>query len=326
MMVVSGLFTALSRLMGGVATMTVGWAVVLLFGRVTEEKRTLLAFIALGSLAWLGAAIAVSIPGIGTFVVTSVPRPAFIALAWLSWVVLATALLMPLAIGAATVSIVAAEDRPKGLKFVLQLLRGYLYAPVMAFTILFLAGVAVVRKVRSLQHGWQSDHLPVLIKAGKYEAVVDAIETALRHAGLPVRRQFARRVLEAPPRLLAAVSGIGIGSLIPDRLIELRIDGLGILVYPSDLALLGPEELLARARAVMAKQLAFSDAYLTQTAETEEIEDRLSELAKCPTRSAVDFEQVDARLGELVVSYGDWETLYRLRLQAEHGVGQEANA
>ena len=53
MMFVTGALTALSRLMGGVATMTVGSAVILLFGRVPGEKRTLLSFIALGSLAWL---------------------------------------------------------------------------------------------------------------------------------------------------------------------------------------------------------------------------------------------------------------------------------
>ncbi|HEU0244231.1 MAG TPA: hypothetical protein VFQ75_10025 [Candidatus Limnocylindrales bacterium] len=319
MMIVTGMFTALSRLMGGVATMTVGWAVVLLFGRVPQEKRTLLSFIALGSLAWLGAVIAVSIPGIGAFVVAAVPRPGFVALAWLSWIVLGTAVLMPLAIGAATVSIVAPADRPKGRAFGIQLLRGYLYAPVMAFTILFLAVVAIVRKVRSFQHGWQSDHLPVIIKGGKYDAVVDGIEAALREAGMPVRRQFAPRVLEVPPRLLAAVSGIGIATLIPDRLVELRVDGLAILVYPSDIALLGPEKVLARARAVMAQRLAFSDAYLTQTKETEEIEDKLAELVKRRARSAEDFAPVDEKLGKLVIPYGDWETLYRLRLQAERG-------
>ncbi|HEY3333929.1 MAG TPA: hypothetical protein VGK16_01735 [Candidatus Limnocylindrales bacterium] len=318
MMIVTGLFTGLSRLMGGVATMTVGWAVVLLFGRVPEEKRTLLAFIALGSLAWLGAVIAVSIPGIGAFVVAAVPRPGFVALAWLSWIVLATAVLMPLAVGAATVGIVAEKDRPKGRAFAIQLLRGYLYAPVMAFTILFLAVVAVVRKVRSLQHGWQSDHLPVIIKGGRYEAVVDAIEAALSDAGLEVTRQFAPRVLEVPPRLLAAVSGVGVRTLIPDRLIELRVEDLGILVYPSDIALLGPEKILARARAVMARQLAFSDAYLTQTKEGEEIEDSLTELVKRHARSPEDFAPVDEKLTRLVIPYGDWETLYRLRLQAEH--------
>jgi hypothetical protein len=326
MMIVSGMFTALSRLMGGVATMTVGWAVVLLFGRVPEEKRRLIAFIALGSIAWLVALIAVSIPGIGAFLVAAVPRPGFVALAWLSWLVLGTALLMPLAVGAATINIVAPADRPKGRAFAIQLLRGYLYAPVMAFTILFLAVVAVVRKLRSLQNGWQSDHLPVIIKGGKYENVVDGIEAALRDADLPVRRQFAPRVLEVPPRLLAAVSGIGIATLIPDRLIELRVDGLAILIYPSDIALLGPEKVLAQARAVMASRLAFSDAYLTQTKETEEIEDRLAELVKQRSCSPDDFATVDEKLGKLVIPYGDWETLYRLRLQAEHGIRPRAEA
>jgi len=166
----------------------------------------------------------------------------------------------------------------------------------------------------------------VIIKGGKYEKVVEGIEAALEDAGMPVHRQFAPRVLEVPPRLLAAVSGVGIDTLIPDRLIELRVDGLGILVYPSDIALLGPEKLLARARAVLAQRLAFTDAYLTQTKETEEIEDRLAELAKRRGRSAEDFASVDEKLAKLVIPYGDWETLYRLRLQAEHGTRPGAEA
>ena len=183
-----------------------------------------------------------------------------------------------------------------------------------------------MRKVRSLQNGWASDHLPVIIKGGKYEKVVEGHRGGAQGRRPPRPPPVRARVLEVPPRLLAAVSGVGINTLIPDRLIELRVDGLGILVYPSDIALLGPEKLLARARAVLAQRLAFSDAYLTQTKETEEIEDRLAELAKRRGRSAEDFASVDEKLAKLVIPYGDWETLYRLRLQAEHGTRPGAEA
>ena len=77
---------------------------------------------------------------------------------------------------------------------------------------------------------------------------------------------------------------------------------------------------------MLAQRLAFTDAYLTQTKETEEIEDRLAELAKRRGRSAEDFASVDEKLAKLVIPYGDWETLYRLRLQAEHGTGPGAEA
>ena len=326
MMILTGLFTGLSRLAGGVATMTVGWAVVLLFGRVPESRRTLLSFIALGSLAWLGAVIAVALPGVGSFVIGAVPRPGFVAATWLAWIVIATALLMPLAVGAATVAIVEPKDRPHGIRLVGRVLLGYIYAPVMCFVIVFMATIAVVRKTRSLQNGWKSDHLPIIIKGGRYDAVVDVIEAALRDAGLQVDREDAPRFLEAPPRLLAALGGPGVSSLLPDRLVVLRSDDLGILVYPSDIAMLGPEEPLARARAAMARRLAFSDAYLTQTKETEEIEDRLAELARRRARSAADFAPLDEKLNRLVISYGDWETLYRLRLQAEDGIGSGGQA
>ena len=186
--------------------MTVGWAVILLFGRVPGEKRTLLSFIALGSLAWLGAVIAVSIPGVEAFLLAAVPRPG---------------VRRPRVAGvdrAGDGDPDAARDRRRddqhrgpqatarrARAFVIQLLRGYLYAPVMAFTILFLAAVAIVRKVRSLQNGWASDS-PARDHQGRQvrEGRRGASRRRSRTPGSPVRAPVrASRVLEvaaAPPR------------------------------------------------------------------------------------------------------------------------------
>jgi hypothetical protein len=124
-----------------------------------------------------------------------------------------------------------------------------------------------------------------------------------------------------PPRLLGLVGGAAVRSLIPDELVEFDADDLGVLVYPSDVAILGRQELVARARAAVSRRLAFADAYLTTAKESEQVEDRLSEIFRRPSVSAGDFKPIDALLTTLVVPYDDWETLYRLRLQVEHEAG-----
>ncbi len=124
-------------------------------------------------------------------------------------------------------------------------------------------------------------------------------------------------MFEIPPRLLAAVGGKAVRASIPTELVGFEADGLQIVVYPSDVALLGRKELVSQARAAVARRLTSADAYLTSAKESEEIEDRLAEIMHKQVVVAADFRSIDAQLTTLVAPYDDWETLFRLRLQVE---------
>ena len=317
MIILSGLFTAFGRLIGPVATMTIAWATILLFGRIPQSKQTLLSFISLGSLAWVAALAGVIVPTVGSFLLAAVPRAPFIQDSWLRLVMLGLATFLPLAIGFATVNFIAPEDRPVGRARFNQLIRGYPYAAVYALTIISLAAWGLERKIRSFQSGWQSVHIPMIVKAGRYDAVVSELESALHEAGLAVARKPASGWFEIPPRLLAAVGGDAVKDLIPSDLVAFETDGLAILVYPTDVALLGRNELVSPARAAVARRLTFAEAYHTSAKESEQIEDRLAEIGRKPMVAAADFRPIDELLTTLVAPYDDWETLYRLRLQVE---------
>jgi hypothetical protein len=317
MVIFSGLFTGFGRLIGAVATMTVAWATILLFGRIPQSKQTLLSFITLGSLAWIAALAGVLVPTVGSFLLAAVPRAPFIEDVWLRWVMLGLAAFLPPVIGFATVHFIATADRPVGRARFRRLLLGYPYAAVYALTIISLAAWGLVRKIRGLQHGWDSVHIPMIVKAGRYDAVVTDLESALREADLAVVRKPASGWFEIPPRLLAAVGGDAVKDLIPTELVGFETDGLQIIVYPSDVALLGRKELVSQARAAVARRLTSADAYLTSAKESEQIEDRLAEIARKPRVVAADFRPIDELLTMLVAPYDEWETLYRLRLQVE---------
>ena len=317
MVIFSGLFTGFGRLIGAVATMTVAWATILLFGRIPQSKQTLLSFITLGSLAWIAALAGILVPTVGSFLLAAVPRAPFLEDVWLRWIMLALAAFLPLAIGFATVTFVAPEDRPVGRARLTRLLLGYPYAAVYALTIISLAAWGLVRKIRSLQHGWDSVHIPMIVKAGRYDAVVSDLESALHEADLAVVRKPASGWFEIPPRLLAAVGGKAVKDLIPTELVGFETDDLQIIVYPSDVALLGRKDLVAQARAAVARRLTSADAYLTSAKESEQIEDRLSDIGRKSTVVAADFAPIDELLTKLVAPYDEWETLYRLRLQVE---------
>jgi hypothetical protein len=313
----SGLFTAFGRLIGPVATMTIAWGTILLFGRIPQSKQTLLSFITLGSLAWIAALAGVLVPTIGSFLLAAVPRVPFIENTWLRLIMLGLAAFLPLAIGLATINFIAPEHRAVGRARLPQLLRGYLYTAVYALTIISLAAWGLARKIRSLQHGWESVHIPMMVKAGRYDAVVADLESSLHEAGLAVARKPASGWFEVPPRLLAAVGGDAVKDLIPTDLVAFEMDDLEIVVYPSDVALLGREKLVFQGRAAVARRLTFAEAYLTSAMESEAIEDRLADIAGQPTVVAADFRPIDELLTTLAAPYDEWETLYRLRLQVE---------
>jgi hypothetical protein len=141
----------------------------------------------------------------------------------------------------------------------------------------------------------------------------------LRAADFDVREEPAPAILSLPPRLLDRVAGRALGALVPDRLAVLRADNLETLVYPSDVAISGPKDAVARARSAIAAQLTSAPAWLTTSREAQEIEDALSRLSRAgeATDVAVALRALDGRLARLSVPFDEWETLYRKRLQVE---------
>ena len=324
MAIFASLFAFVGRFLSRILTMALGWASTLLFGRVPQSKQLLLSGISLGSIAWVLALLGVIFPDVGTFMLAFVPRPQFIEERWIRLAMLVAALVIPILVGIGGLFMLDAADRPKGTGAVKQVLRGYPYAGVLALSLLFMAVIAPVRKLRSMVKRWEDAHIPVVIKPGGYERVAADLEKALDSAGLGVERRGAPRVLEAPSKLLAAVAGGGVKRLVPDRLIVFRSRNLEVLVYPSDISVAGQKGELARARAAVASRLTFTSAYLTSTKESQDVEERLERVWHAVREPNARFEELERELTAvhddlqtLEVEYDEWEVLYRLRLQVE---------
>jgi hypothetical protein len=318
MAIVGSVFAMLGRFAGRLLNSALGWATILLFGKVEGKRQTFLLVMALGSLAWLITLAGILAPKVATFVLAFVPIPSFVDDTWIRLAMLAMAVLIPLLIGVGAIVVTEEKRRPKGRALISAVLRGYPFTLVLAVTIVFLAALSLVRKATSLAHRWQDAHVPVIVKPGGYDRVVADLEAVLDEAGLDTRREAAPSVLSVPPRLLDAVAGKALGALIPDRLMQLKGAGLDILVYPSDIAIQGTKDRVARARAAIAAKLVESPAYLTASAESEKIEDRLTALAREDDTTAMSrLADLDREIARLPVPFEEWETIYRQRLQVE---------
>ena len=318
MAILSGLAGILGRFAGRLLNSTLGWATILLFGKVSGRKQTILLVVALASLLEVLLIVGIVFPDVGAFLIAFVPLPSFVDKNVVRLVMLVLALALPIAVGVAGLFMTEASARPKGGAIVTSVLRGYPLTIVIAATIAFLAVVAIVRKVQSLARRWEDAHVAVIVKPGGYDEVVRGLDRVLRQAGIAVQPRPAAAILSVPPRLLAKVAGGGLGSLVPDRLVTLRAPDLEALVYPSDISIGGPKERVALARAVIASKLTDVPAYLTASAEAEKIEDELKEVRGLPDGAArARLGAVDQQLLELIVPYEEWETVYRERLQVE---------
>jgi len=336
MAIVGSVFAMLGRFAGRLLNSALGWATLLLFGKVEGRKQTLLLVIALASLAWILVVVGVAFPDAGTFLLAFVPVPDFVNENVVRLVMLGFALVIPLLIGIAAIYVMAPEQRPKGLHILTSVLRGYPFTLVLALTIALLAIVSLIRKVRSLAKRWSDAHIPVVVKPGGYERVLADLEAVIDRAGLDVQPKPAPAVLSLPPRLLDKVAGKALGGLVPDRLMTLNGRDLEILVYPSDVAIAGSKDAMARARAAIAAELTNSPAYLTTSAESERVEDEIRKVAEAhenggsggATALRRRLRDLDREIARLPVPFDEWETVYRQRLQVERDllVGQVSGA
>lgn len=314
------LLAFLGRFAGKLLNAALGWATTLLFGKVPGSRQWLLLVVALGSLVWVVLVVGIVLPDVGTTVLLFVPVPDVIDERWVRLAMLAGALILPVGIGIAGIFMVEPDDRPRGVGLVQAVLRGYPFAAVLALALALLTGIALVRKVRSLAHRWEDAHVPVVVKPGGYDRVLDLLEDVLDGAGLDVTRGPAPRALVAPAKLLEAVAGSGLRGLVPDRLMLLAGAELEVLVYPSDVSISGSKARVARARAAIAQRLVHAPAYLTVSAEAQRLEDRVAAVAQSPAPLAMQrtpLDGIDAELAALTVPFEEWETLYRQRLQVE---------
>jgi hypothetical protein len=319
MAILAPLFALLGRFLGRVLTTTLGWASIMLFGRVPQSRQVWLAVLTFGSLAWLVATAGIVLPAVGVFLLTALPLPSWLQQDLVRLAMVTVALLLPAVLGAVSLLVADPEDRPRGRAALEAIARGYLLTPALAATLVILAVAGTVRKIDSAIHRRTDAHLAMVVRPGRYETLVGDVEASLQPE-LVTGRRPGPDVLTVPARMLAAIAEGGFRRLVPDQLIELVGPDLTVFVYPADLAMTGSKAAVAHARAIITRDVRSVDAWFTTTREAQAIEDRLVALEREPggPRPA-QLDALDRDLVALTVSQDEWEVLYRRRLQLVTG-------
>jgi hypothetical protein len=324
-----------SRFAGKVLTTTLGWASTLLFGRVPASRQILLLGITFGSVIWMVMLVGLIVPDVGAFLLVLVPPQAVVPQGVIRLLMLIGVIVAPSIVGVLTLALSTDTQRsPRDV--LIAVARGYPLTILLAVLLVFLAALAIWRKIVSLTRRWTDAHIPIVVDPGAYDQVASDLRRALADAGLDLAESQAPATMSKPAKWLATIAGRGSGGLVPDRMLQLRGDDLDILIYPMDILIAGTPPAVARARAAMASRLTTSAAHLTVSAEAQVLEDRLTVLAgadagpdhrpRFDDAAATEFAAIDAQLATINIPYEEWEVLYRQRLQVERDLRAGAMA
>jgi hypothetical protein len=334
MAIFQAMFAAVGRQVGRLLNTIFSWATTTLFGKVPQERQTLLSVIAFGSVIWIVVVLGVIVPKVGVFLLSFVRLPSFVQDWWIRVAMLVAAIVLPAILGFLATKVTETEDQPKGRQELFrQILHGYPYTVATSLALIMMVVFVPVLKLRTLTKRWTTEHLPIVVEEQDYLSMVSEIERALDKANRPVNRTQASILMRLPIKVLTSVAGKGKSNLVADNLATLRSDKLELILYPSDLAISGRKYDAAHARAVVAEQLSFSKAYLTWTKEAQEIEDKLRGLwkdakARTAGQPMTDLIQrlktLDKELRSAEIQHDEWDVLFREKLLVERGILQLA--
>jgi hypothetical protein len=321
MAILATVFGLIGRFTGKLLTMSLGWASLLLFGRVPKDREVFLAAITFGSVIWVVLIVGVAVPAAGVWLLSFAPIPDWVDEGLVRLVMLAAVLVLPPVLSLASLKLLRPQDRPKGVgPMLLHLARGYPLAAGLALLLVFLGIIGLVRKVASVARRWGDTHIPIVAKPGGYEQLAGDLDRAISDAGMDIEPREAPAVMVVPGRLLGAVAGASVRGLLPDRLVRLVGRDVEVLIYPSDVAISGKPRVTARVQAALASRLTTAEAWLTMSADAQRIEDQLGRLAKERPDGAQRTDAlaaIDDWLATTELPYDEWEVLYRQRLQVE---------
>lgn len=332
MAIIQAIFAALARFGGKILNTLFGWATTTLFGKVPQEKQTLLSVMSLGSVVWIALVVGVLSPEAGVFLLSFVTLPEWVQDSWVRTAMVVAVILLPGGIGLLSTRVTDVEDQPKGLKETVQhILHGYPYTIATSLALIMMIVFVPVLKIRTVAKRWTTEHLPIIVEGQDYMTVVSELERTLGNAQYPVTPNQASILLRLPIKVLIFFAGKRKSRLVSDQLTALRSEQVELILHPSDLVISGSQYDVAHVRAIVAEQLAFSPSYLTWTKEANELEDRLGAVwdalkAKDTMRGQVDLtqqlQQIERDLRSAKIGYEEWEILLREKLLVERGVLQ----
>lgn len=307
------------------ARFALGWATALFFGQIPGNKGTKLAMISLASLAWVVLVVGAAIPVV---VLLAADRFEMVSLdlglsGWQMAGIIAASLFGPPLI-AGYAELVTFDGTRSARRWLQRVPISYPVALSLGAGVLEMVLIAPFITLARRRRGQVILQVPLVIRDSESGAsdVADAVCAALASAGQgEASRDEVRGPLAWPLRTIGFAARHLIGSVVRGDPQLLKVDGFEVIVYATNVAVIGAKEEVHRVRAAIHKHLALTGAFLTWSEDSQQLEAALCELheqygddldALLPR-----LDRLQDRIDRAELASDEWNLLYRLRLQVE---------
>ena len=312
------------------ASFALGWATALYFGQVPGSKGRILAVSSLAAAAWVivivGFALPLSAGAIGEAL--GLIGRNFEVDAWMVAGLWAAIVLTPPAIAACIVFAEFSEERSMG-RWVRMIPVAYPATASLGLAVLLMVVITPVLAFLRLRRKEKLLQVPVVMRPGTDDDdLADAIAAALRQLDIAEVKRTPVSGARAWPMWTAGFAAEHLlGATVRGEPMRLRAGELDVYAYATNIAVHGPGKRAYKARAALERELAFRDAYLTWSPESQGLEDELMRAraeANGDRASLVErLDRIQARIDSASLNAEEWNVLYRLRLQVEHRAERE---
>lgn len=306
------------------ASFALGWATALYFGQVPGRQGRVLSVIALVAAGWVIVVVGFAIPIFtgAALEATGVIERNF-DVRWIHYVGLVAAIVLtPPAVAGAAVWGDFQGDR-SWRRWLAMIPVSYPATAMLGLSVLQMVVITPYLLVTRWRQGRTLVQVPLVMYEGCGDNdMVELVRRALSTIDVDdVSSGEAQGPRSWPLRTVGFAVEHLLGAVVRGEPMRLRADGLEILAYATNIAVLGPKEHAYRARAAILRELTFSNAYTTWSDEARGFEDALQrahdvadgDLDQLRER----FDQVQARMDVASLNGEEWNVLYRIRLELE---------
>ena len=320
------------QVFGRSTSFALGWATSLFFGQIPGNKGRAVSAASVLSLVWVlllffvGPLLAV---GMAAESLGLVDLGAWdLDLDEVLMPLLGLVLLPPLVTLLAELSRFFAEVSLR--RWLIRIPQSYPIALSLGLGLLLMLFVTPALALRRRREGRATQHLPLVVKEGRFEELTHDIRGWLEElTGEQARQEELRGVASWPLRVLRFAAARLLRSVVADDPVRLRAGDVEVALFAMNLSVTAPKDDVYRLRAALHKRLALTEAFLTwselpQHFEAELMKLHLSKDLALERRIAA-LEVLQGEIDAAPLKSDEWDVLYRLRLQVERDAYEAAS-
>ena len=319
------------QIFGRSTSFALGWATSLFFGQIPGNKGRVVSAASVISLVWV-----LLLAFVGPLLATGILCEWLGLLDFTAWdldlvevlvPLLGLILLPPLVTLMAEIS--NFHESPSLGGWVSRIPLSYPIALSLGLGLLLMLVVTPVLQLRRRREGRTTQHLPLIVKEGRFEELSEDIRAWLEQiTGTKARQEEFRGIASWPMRVLRFAAARLLRSVVADDPVRLRAGDVEIALFAMNLSVTAPKDEVFRVRAALHKRLALTEAFLTwsevpQRFEAELMELRLAKDLTLGERIAA-LEALQEEIDAAEIKSDEWDVLYRLRLQVERDAYEAA--